>query len=141
MLERKVMVSLATASTEPVRAEGVFNEFTLADRIKRSAVVMVAAVLLAATLIPIPIVHLLGIPLFLIGGVVLAIRQLSMIGRMQPLRIACPKCGELNQVGGGLGLSSIAPGERMCDSCRRRLTLSIELGSDSPVTGSGVRTS
>ncbi|MGH7594542.1 MAG: hypothetical protein ACRELE_11935 [Gemmatimonadales bacterium] len=109
---------------------GVLNEFAMVDRVKRSAIVLGAAVLLAATLIPIPIIHLLGIPLFLIGGVVVSIRQLSLMGRLRPVRIACPKCGELNRVGGGLGLSSLAPRERMCDSCRRELTRRIEIAPD-----------
>jgi hypothetical protein len=141
MPERRVMVSLATTATEPVRAEGVFNEFTTVERIRRSGIVMVVAVLLAATLIPIPIVHLLGIPLLLVGGAILSIRQLSMVGRLHPLRIACPKCGELNRVGGGLGYSSDAPRERMCDSCRRGLTLSIDPESGFPVTQSPAHTS
>lgn len=126
MPERPVTVVLATHGPEPVRAEGVFDEFTVAQRVKRSVVILGVAILLAATLIPIPIVHLLGIPLLLAVGVILSIRQLSMVGRLQPLRIACPKCGELNRVGGGLGYSSITPRERMCDSCRRGLTLSME---------------
>lgn len=141
MLERPVMVSLSAAGTEPVRAPGVFTEFTMADRVRRSAIVMLVAVLLAATLIPIPIIHLLGIPLLLGGGVFLGIRQLTMIGRLRPLRIACPKCGEFNRVGGGLGLRSIAPRERMCDSCRRGLTVRIDAASGSPVTVAGAGTS
>ena len=123
MPDRTVTVSLTLPGTEPVLATGVFTEFTRGERVKRAAVVMLVAILLAATLIPIPIVHLLGIPLLLVVGVILSIRQLSMVGRLQPLRIACPKCGELNRVGGGLGYSSITPRERMCDSCRRGLTL------------------
>src|SRR5512135_2851287 len=96
MLERKVLIRLAVTGAESVEVPGVLTEFTMADRVRRSAIVMLVAILLAASLIPVPIIHLLGIPLLLIGGVVLAIRQLSMIGRITPLRIKCPKCGESN---------------------------------------------
>ena len=102
---------------------------------------MGVAVLLAATLIPIPIVHLLGIPLLLLIGVVLSIRQLSMIGRLQAVRIPCPKCGELNHVGGGLGRSSLDPHEQVCDSCRRTLTLSIRLDDGPAVAEKHAQTS
>jgi hypothetical protein len=141
MRDRSVIVSLSIAGEEPTRAPGTFQEFTMLDRLRRSVVVMVVAVLLAATLIPIPIVHLLGIPLLLLTGVVLAIRQLSMIGRLQALKIACPKCGELNRVGGGLGRSSIAPRARVCDSCRRALILSIDGDTQSAVAATRVQTS
>jgi hypothetical protein len=141
MREQPVTVSLSVAGAEPVRVPGTFQVFTLADRVRRSGMVMLVAVLLAATLIPIPIIHLLGIPLLLLTGVVLSIRQLSMIGRLKALKIACPKCGEPNRVGGGLGRSSIAPQEHTCESCRRALTLTIDAEAGSPVAATAVRTS
>jgi hypothetical protein len=141
MRERKVIVSLSVAGAEAVQVPATFQEFTLADRVRRSGMVMLVSVLLAATLIPIPIIHLLGIPLLLLTGVVLSIRQLSMIGRLKALSIACPKCGELNRVGGGLGRSSMAPQEHTCESCRRSLTLSIDAETASPVAGTTVHTS
>ena len=141
MREREVIVSLTAAGAEPVRVPGTFQEFTLADRVRRSGMVMLVAVLLAATLIPIPIIHLLGIPLLLGTGVVLSIRQLSMIGRLKALKIACPKCGEPNRVGGGLGRSSMAPREHSCESCRRALTLTIDDENGSPVAATAAHTS
>src|SRR5579862_9123596 len=126
MPERQVIVRLAAAGVEPVQVAGVFDQFNRRERVKRSIIVMVVAIGLAAMLIPIPIVHLLGIPLLLVVGVILAIRQLSLIGRLRPVRITCPKCGVSNRVGGGLGVSSIAARERTCDSCRRILTVTIE---------------
>ncbi|MGH7523920.1 MAG: hypothetical protein ACREK8_06410, partial [Gemmatimonadales bacterium] len=99
------------------------------------------AVVLAATLIPIPIVHLLGIPLLLLIGIVLSIRQLSMIGRLLAVRIPCQKCGEPNNVGGGLGRSSLDPHEQVCDSCRRTLTMSIQLDDGAGVAEKPSQTS
>jgi len=126
MPDHNVVVSLAATGAEPVRANGIFHEFTLRERIVRAGIVMLVAVLLASTLIPIPIVHLLGIPILLVTGVILAVRQVSMDGRLRPLRLPCPKCGVPNRVGGGLGYMSAEPRERMCDSCRRGLTLRID---------------
>jgi hypothetical protein len=96
---------------------------------------MLIAVLLASTLIPIPIVHLLGIPILLVTGVILAVRQVSMAGRLRPLRLACPKCGVPNRVGGGLGYRTAEPRERMCDSCRRGLMLRIDPAPDAEMGG------
>ena len=141
MRSRPVTVSLSIAGVEPAQRAGVFQEFTVVDRVRRSATIMVVAVLLAATLIPIPIVHLLGIPLLLLIGAVTAIRQLGMIGRLESVRIPCPKCGEPNRVGGGLGRSSLDPHEQVCDSCRRTLTMSIRLDDEPGVAENHARTS
>ncbi|MGH7584400.1 MAG: hypothetical protein ACREL5_14360, partial [Gemmatimonadales bacterium] len=85
---------------------------------------MGGAILVAAMLIPIPIVHLVGIPLMLIVGVVIAMRQFASAVRLRPVKIACPRCGGPNRVGGGLGYRSIAdPIERSCEQCRRTLSL------------------
>ncbi|HEY3933346.1 MAG TPA: hypothetical protein VGL65_01880 [Gemmatimonadales bacterium] len=133
MPDRNVVVTLSAPGVDPVRAKGIFQEFSVGHRIRRAGVVMLVGLGVAASLIPIPIIHLLGIPLALIIGVVAAIRQLSMVGRLKPLRIACPKCGERNRVGGGLGYRSTDPRERMCDSCRRALTLTIEIADPEAV--------
>jgi hypothetical protein len=141
MRSRPLTVSLSIAGADPAQQAGVFQEFTMMDRVRRSATIMLVAVLLAATLIPIPIVHLLGIPLLLLIGAVTAIRQLSMIGRLQAVRIPCPKCGEPNQIGGGLGRSSLEPHEQVCDSCRRTLTMSIRLDDEPAVAEKHAQTS
>src|ERR1041384_6213797 len=139
MPDRNVIVSLNATGAEPVGANGVFHEFTVKERIVRAGIVMLVAILLASTLIPIPIVHLLGIPILLVTGVVLAIRQVSMAGRLRPLRLACPKCGALTRVGGGLGYRTAEPRERMCDSCRRGLMLRIDPLPDVPTGGPAPR--
>jgi len=88
---------------------------------------MLGAILVAAMLIPIPIVHLVGIPLMLILGIVLSVRQAMSTVRLKPLRIHCPKCDGVNRVGGGLGYRSLAePLDRSCDQCRRILKLTVQ---------------
>jgi hypothetical protein len=126
MATRKVWVTLEATGVHVVTVAGILRDFTAVDRMKRAALVMGGAVVLAGALIPIPIIHLLGIPLVLLAGIVMAGRQLTLAARLQPLRIACPKCGAVNRVGGGLGYRSVASGlDRTCDSCRRSLTMRI----------------
>ena len=126
MATRLVLVSLEATGVAALTAAGTLRDFTAVDRVKRAALVMLGAVLLAATLIPIPIIHLLGIPLVLLGGILMAGRQLASVARLQPLRVACPKCGSLNRLGGGLGYRSVTGAlDRTCDSCRRNLTMRI----------------
>lgn len=121
-----VTVSLVAADGTTVTASGSLQEYSSVDRIRRAATVVGIFILLAASLIPIPIVHLLGIPLMLIIGLVLGGRQLTISCRIKPMRVACPRCGGPNRVGGGLGLrSSTDPVERMCEECRRPLTVTL----------------
>lgn len=125
-MKRNVWVTLEAPGAEGVIAPGVANAFSMGDRIRRAAMVLGIGVALAATLIPIPIIHLLGIPLLLIAGVVLASRQLTAVLRLDPLQMRCPKCGAVNRVGGGFGYrSATGPFERNCDACRRALTLQL----------------
>jgi hypothetical protein len=82
------------------------------------------AIGLSAALIPIPIVHLVGIPLMLLAGIVAAVRQVRSVALLAPVRFACPRCGASNGIGGGLGLStSTGPLQRDCESCRRPLEI------------------
>ena len=126
MPDRQVAVSLEATGAEITRCHGLFADFTLARRARRAVIVLLGATGLAALFLPIPIIHLLAIPMILLGGIVTAIRQLSVVGRLAPLRMACPKCGVRNRVGGGLGVRSVAPKSRVCESCRRELILRIE---------------
>jgi hypothetical protein len=124
METRAVWVTLDAPDTAGAPVAGIMQHFTSFDRMKRAAAVMGIAVLGAAALIPIPIIHLLGIPLLLLTGALLAGRQLASSSRLQPLRIPCPKCGGVNRVGGGFGYRDVSgPIDRTCDSCRRGLTL------------------
>jgi hypothetical protein len=92
--------------------------------VARAALVLLIALVLAAAIIPIPIVHLIGIPIILALGLVAAIRQLRSVALLTPLRMHCPRCGAVNGFGGGLGLrTTIGPLARNCEGCRRQLEL------------------
>jgi len=126
MGERRVRVVLEASGGETVRRDGVFTEFTVARRAARSGLIVLVSVGLALLFVPIPIIHLLAIPMILLGGIAVAIRQLSVLGRLGPLRIACPKCSALNRIGGGLGVRSMGPRTQSCESCRRELVVRLE---------------
>jgi hypothetical protein len=127
MSDRAAAVTLSASSGEVTEGEGVFTEFALRQRLKRSGAVFLVAMGLAVLFLPIPIIHLLAIPMILIGGLAVAVRQLSITGRLASMRIACPRCGVQNRVGGGLGVRTLAPAEHACESCRRTLTLRLTL--------------
>lgn len=123
---RSVTVALTAADAEPSRATGELRIFSPIERAGRTLLVLLGAVGAAALIIPIPIIHLVGIPMILLAGIVAAVRQGLAVARLSPMRIACPRCGEVNSVGGGFGYrSSTGPIARRCESCRRALELSI----------------
>lgn len=121
-----VTVTLASPDGPLSTAAGTLRRFTLAERVVRASVTLLVGITVAVLLIPIPIIHLIGIPLAVFGGIGLAARQLLTTVRLAPLRLPCPKCGAENRVGGGLGYrSATASIDHGCDSCRRELTLRI----------------
>lgn len=77
-------------------------------------------------LIPIPIIHLVGIPLMLLVGIFAAAKQMTAAARLKPMRLACPACEAKNRIGGGFGYHHPdEPIEMNCDSCRRGLILKL----------------
>lgn len=126
MPERAVTVVLASADGGEVRGEGVVTELAPQARALRAAGFLLGAVVLAASLIPVPIIHFIGPPALLITGGVVAVRQLRAVARLAPLRLACPKCQAVNRIGGGLGMAHPdRPIAVSCESCRRGLTVTL----------------
>lgn len=124
---RAVKVSLSTSDAPPTSVPGSLTVFHPPRRMLRAGVVMLIFVGMAALLIPVPIVHLIGIPLVLIVGMLVAFRTLRTVARLAPTHLACPKCGARNNVGGGLGYrTETGPIDRACESCRRPLELRFE---------------
>lgn len=124
MPERLIIVSLSATSGEATEAPGHLTLLTPGQRGLRAALTLLAAVVLSALIIPVPIVHLVGIPIVLLGGIVAAIRQYRGVARLEPLRIACPRCGGSNTLGGGFGYHDASgPIPRSCENCRRVLEI------------------
>ncbi len=122
-----VTVTLDVADGPATTAAGTLRHFTAGQRLLRAAGTLLVGIVVAVLLVPIPIIHLVGIPLALVLAVFFAGRQLLASVRLAPLRLPCPKCGAENRVGGGLGYrSATTPIEHTCDSCRRELTLRVQ---------------
>ncbi len=131
MPERTVTVRLASAGADPTIAPGRLQVFTPVDRLLRALAVVGAGVVLAVALLPFPIIHLVGPPVLVVVSLGLAVRQARARARLARLRLACPRCGAANVVGGGFGMRDAdTPRPWQCESCRRVLTLTIQ--SDSP---------
>ncbi len=127
MPEHPVHVILAAEGVSEVSVPGTLRVFTPVQRLTRAGAVMLVAILLAGSLLPIPIIHLIGPPALLVAGIVLAVRQLRAGVRLAPMHVSCPKCGYRNRIGGGQGWHNVNhPMERHCDSCRRILELRVE---------------
>jgi hypothetical protein len=123
---RAVEVTLATTGVEPTHGPGRLTEYSPGGRMLRAAGALLVFVGLAAALIPIPVIHLVGIPMMLVLGVVTAIRTLGREARLDRMHLPCPKCGARNDLGGGLGLADpTGPFDLSCSSCRRGLTMTI----------------
>jgi hypothetical protein len=118
-------ITLRAANGDQTTIVGATRHLPFGQRAVRSGVIVLVAVVAAAMLIPIPIIHLLGIPMVLLAGVVMAVRQLRSVTKMERVTIACPRCGEPNRFGGGMGYRShCGPESTQCESCRRPLELS-----------------
>jgi hypothetical protein len=129
MHDHRVTVVLTSGDGGEVRGEGELVEIPFGTRVLRAVGIFVVAMVASVALIPIPIIHLLGPPLLLIGGGIAAARQLRAVARLTPIRLACPKCQAVNRIGGGFGMiHPDRPQELSCDSCRRGLTVTLERG-------------
>ena len=115
---------VSATGADPVTVRGELRLVSAGERVRRVAAGLGASILFAALLIPIPIIHLVGIPLVLIGGIALAVRASRSVAILTPMRFACPRCAAENSLGGGLGLATATgPLARDCESCRRQLEI------------------
>lgn len=123
----KVDITLTMPGAEPVRTVGELRLLSTAARAGRAAGIMFMALALAVAIIPVPIIHLVGIPLVLLVGIGWAVRVSRSIAVLSRIRIPCPRCGSPNALGGGLGLrTTTGPLELTCESCRRVLVLTLD---------------
>lgn len=133
MPERIATITLSTDGAASTHATTTVTMFSPPQRTRRAIVALVIGAAAAAALIPIPIIHLVGIPLALLTAIVIAVKQLRVAARVGRVRVACPKCAAPQAIGGGFGFGSIdEPIPMTCDSCRRMLTLTVDPGSVGP---------
>ncbi|MEO5826179.1 MAG: hypothetical protein ABIR59_09855 [Gemmatimonadales bacterium] len=127
MPERSATLTLNADGSESTHAVTTVTEFSPAQRTRRAVIALLIGGAAAVALIPIPIIHLLGIPLAIIGAIVIAMKQLRVGARVGRVAVACPKCAAPQAIGGGFGFASIdGPIPITCDSCRRMLTLTVD---------------
>jgi hypothetical protein len=120
----KVDVVVTAAGAEPVHAMGELRLLSGGDRLRRVVGTLFGSAVFAALLIPIPIIHLVGIPLVLIAGIILAASASRSMTILTPMRFRCPRCAAENSIGGGWGLTTATgPIARNCESCRRQLEI------------------
>ncbi len=123
-MRHAVTITLRAGPDEVTTGTGAVDLLSPGRRFTRAGVVMLVAVGAAALLIPIPIIHLVGIPLALLIGVGVAIHQFRSVARLDRITLACPKCDAPNHLGGGLGYrTATGPVQTQCESCRRLLEL------------------
>ncbi len=126
MPERHVRVTLEIEGEPPTETDATLVEFTPIERIKRSAGMLAGTLLLTIVIVFIPIVHFVGVPLVFFSGITVSVLQMRATARLDPVQLACPKCGGINRLGGGLGVAHLADTtHHMCENCRRELTLRI----------------
>ncbi|MBA2291351.1 MAG: hypothetical protein H0W15_02725 [Gemmatimonadales bacterium] len=133
MPERSATLTLSTDGAASTHATTTVTVFSPRQRTRRAIVALLIGAAAAAALIPIPIIHLVGIPLALLTAIVIAVKQLRVAARLGRVGVACPKCAAPQAIGGGFGFPSIdGPIPMTCDSCRRLLTLTVEPGPTAP---------
>lgn len=121
-MRQSVTITLRAGPDEQTTGRGTLDVLSIGARLVRAGAVLLGAALVSALLIPIPIIHLVGIPLALLIGLGVAVRQFQGVARLERLTLACPKCEAPNQLGGGLGYrTATGPVQVQCESCRRVL--------------------
>jgi len=100
-------------------------------RLRSAGIALGLGVLLALVFLPIPIVHFAGVPLALLGGLVIAGRRLAPGARLRAIRGTCPHCGHEQSF--YLGPSWKRGGvsrQLVCESCAQTLAALEADGAD-----------
>jgi len=68
--------------------------FSASDRLVRGLVMLLAGWAIAALAIPIPIVHLIVLPIFFLGTPFFAYKRYRLIRSMESVEGTCPRCSQ-----------------------------------------------
>ena len=116
-----VPVTLSVFGASPARGVATVRRRTVASRVRRAALALATAWLLAFPAIFFPVVHFLLVPGLVVGGVVLGVMFLREDRTLDRIRATCPRCG---------ATLDLAPGGRFrvprpvqCVHCKNELTL------------------
>lgn len=121
---RTVHLQLKEWSDGPVGpAEAQVGHLSLGRRLRRGAIPVLLAVLGALILLPVPLMHLAGIPLLGLGGY-LGVRNLRAHLVFFHASGTCPSCGGQTTLFVGFGRPPFKlPVATSCSACGRSLTL------------------
>jgi hypothetical protein len=124
--ERTAEWQLTTGSAghPPTIALVVFREIGPGERAKRAGLAVLAGLVVSVLVIPIPIVHLVGIPLAVLGGLGAAVRLAGVRSTLRSVHGTCPRCEFQQSFFVGIGLFGYRlPMTLSCENCGRELRL------------------
>jgi hypothetical protein len=125
MDSRSLSVPLKGFGRPPTQAHLVVDTLSLRGRLARGAAVMAAGLAVAAVALPIPLVHLVLVPVALLLSIPIGILRLRQREIFRSAEGTCPFCGTPQRFGlAGRGFR--LPREVFCRNCGRAL----DLGSD-----------
>jgi predicted RNA-binding Zn-ribbon protein involved in translation (DUF1610 family) len=111
-------------SGDPTDARVSLRRFTHRERAVRAAKMTLAWFVAAALVAVVPIIHLVGIPLAVLAGVVFGVRQYGVTETLQSVEAPCPKCGTAQRFFAGFGVGSPRlPMTLTCEACGKELRL------------------
>ena len=114
-------VTLGVFGASPARGVATVRRRALASRVRRAALGLGAAWLLAFPAIFFPVVHFVLVPGLVVGGVVVAVMFLREDRTLARIQATCPRCGATLDLspGGRFRL----PRPVQCVHCKNELTL------------------
>lgn len=111
-------------SGEPTAARVGLRRFAQGERAVRAAKMTLAWFVAAALVAVVPIIHLVGIPLALLAGLVFGVRQYGVSETLQAVEAPCPKCGAAQRFFAGFGVGAPKlPMTLTCEACGKELRL------------------
>ncbi len=104
-------------------ATGMVRSPGLGARLGKAALTLLGSLVLAALFLPIPLMHLAGIPIVM-AGVFFAVRRLRGSTVLRAAHGTCPACGEETSLFVGFGGAPYRlPLTTSCEHCARELIL------------------
>lgn len=95
--------------------------FSAQDRMVRGLVLLLAGWSIAAVSIPIPIVHLIVLPVFLLGTPYFAYKRYSLVRSMEAVAGTCPRCQQAVTI--KLETDDVLPKWTYCPACNGSVQL------------------
>jgi hypothetical protein len=116
-------VEVHASGVQPAAGQLVVEHPSRGRRLREAALMVLGGAILAVALLPVPIIHLVGIGLFL-TILVLAVRRVRAPAVIRSAHGTCPKCGAEGAFFVGFGRKQLRlPLSTSCGTCAYPLTL------------------